>query len=124
MELLRRKGVLRPFSRPRARVHEATTSAQDPTGDGIYEIELRIKHSDGSVRWANAKGKIYFTADTAGENTQRRAIRFTGIVRDVSQFQLQKQAIVEGEERFHRAIHEAPKRRLKRKGRPTKSCRN
>jgi PAS domain S-box-containing protein len=29
-------------------------------------------------------------------------------VRDVSQFELQKQAIVEGEERFHRAIHEAP----------------
>lgn len=92
----------------RARVHEATTSAQDPTGDGIYEIELRINHPDGSVRWANAKGKMYFTADSAGENSQRRAIRFIGIVRDVSQFQLQKQAIAEGEERFHRAIHEAP----------------
>jgi PAS domain S-box-containing protein len=93
----------------RSKAHEATTAAQDPSGDGIYDIELRIRHPDGSVRWATAKGKTYFTSDTATEdNRQRRAIRFIGIVRDVTRHQLQKEAIAEGEERFHRAIHEAP----------------
>ena len=92
----------------RAKVHEATTAAQDPSGEGIYDIELRISHPDGSVRWAHAKGKMYFTSDTAtGDDRQRRAIRFIGIIRDVTQHQLQKRAIAEGEERFHRAIHEA-----------------
>jgi PAS domain S-box-containing protein len=93
----------------RAKVHERNTAAQDPSGDGLYDLELRIRYPDGSVRWATAKGKMYFTPDTArGDNRQRRAIRFIGIVRDVTQHQLQKQAIAEGEERFHRAIHEAP----------------
>jgi PAS domain S-box-containing protein len=93
----------------RSRAHQATTAAQDPSGDGIYDIELRIRHPDGSVRWATAKGKTYFTSDTATEdNRQRRAIRFIGIIRDVTRHQLQKEAIAEGEERFHRAIHEAP----------------
>jgi PAS domain-containing protein len=51
---------------------------------------------------------MYRTSDTAGENSQRRTIRLIGIVRDVSQFQLQRQAIAEGEKRFRRAIHDAP----------------
>jgi PAS domain S-box-containing protein len=93
----------------RAKAHEATTAAQDPSRHGMYEIELRIQHPDGSVRWAAAKGKVYFTADTATRDTGHpRAIRFIGFVRDVTQHQLQKKAIAEGEERFHRAIHEAP----------------
>ena len=55
------------------------------------------------------KAKTYFTSDTATEdNRQRRPIRFIGIIRDVTRHQLQKEAIAEGEERFHRAIHEAP----------------
>ena len=94
----------------RSRAHEATAAAQDPSGYGIYDIELRICHPDGSVRWATAKGKTFFTSDTATEDNrqQRRAIRFIGIIKDVTRHQLQKKAIAEGEERFHRAVHEAP----------------
>ena len=93
----------------RAKAHEATTSAQDPSGDGTYDVEIRIRHPDGSVRWATAKGKMYFTDDTvASGEKQRRAIRFLGIVRDVTQHRVQQQTIAENEERFHRAIHEAP----------------
>lgn len=93
----------------RAKAHEATTAAQDPSGDGIYDIELRIRHPDGSVRWATAKGKVYFTPDIAiGDPKQRRAIRFIGIIRDVTQHQLQEQMIAEAGERFHQAIHETP----------------
>jgi len=93
----------------RARAHAATTAAQDPSGDGIYELELRIRHPDGSVRWATAKGKTYFTNDTVTcDQHQRRAIRFVGIIRDVTQHRLQKQTIAENQERFHKAIHEAP----------------
>src|SRR5580704_19798328 len=43
----------------RAKAHEATTAAQDPSGDGIYDIEVRSRHPDGSVRWATAKGATY-----------------------------------------------------------------
>jgi PAS domain S-box-containing protein len=93
----------------RAKAHEAMTAAQDPSGDGIYDIELRIRHPDGSVRWATAKGKVYFTPDAAiGDEKQRRPIRFIGIIRDVTKHQLQKQAIAQAEERFHQAIHETP----------------
>ncbi|MBV8142401.1 MAG: PAS domain S-box protein [Verrucomicrobia bacterium] len=93
----------------RARAHETATAAQDPSGDGIYEIEVRVRHPDGSTRWATAHGKIYFTEDTGpGGDQQRRAVRFVGIVRDVTQHRLQQQTIAENEQRFHRAIHEAP----------------
>ena len=93
----------------RARAHEAATAAQDPTGDGIYEIELRVRHPDGSVRWATANGRMYFTdgAGSGGEQ-QRRAVRFIGIVRDVTENRVQERTIAENEQRFHQAIHQAP----------------
>jgi hypothetical protein len=45
-------GTIHPEDRSKA--HEATTAPQDPSGDGIYDIELRIRYPDGSVRWATA----------------------------------------------------------------------
>jgi PAS domain S-box-containing protein len=93
----------------RSRAQEAATAAQDPSGHGLYEVELRVRHPDGSVRWATAKGKMYFTDDAVAEGEQqRRAIRFIGMVRDVTRHRMQELTIAENEERFYRAIHEAP----------------
>ena len=93
----------------RSRAQEAATAAQDPSGHGLYDVELRVRHPDGTVRWATAKGKMYFTDDAVAEGEQqRRAIRFIGMVRDVTRHRMQELTIAENEERFYRAIHEAP----------------
>ena len=52
---------------------------------------------------------MYFTDDAVAEGEQqRRAIRFIGMVRDVTRHRMQELTIAENEERFYRAIHEAP----------------
>ena len=51
---------------------------------------------------------MYFTDDAVAEGEhQRRAIRFIGMVRDVTRHRMQELTIAENEERFYRAIREA-----------------
>lgn len=67
----------------RTSVGEALTRAIERTGR--FEQEFRIFGADGSIRWLAGQGKVFY--DDAG-----RAMRMTGINRDISQ---QKQAAAE-----------------------------
>lgn len=55
--------------------------ACDPKGDGVYEVEYRVRQRDGSWRWLSAWGLVEF--DGAGEN--RRPVAITGASRDLTE---------------------------------------
>jgi PAS fold len=87
-------------------VHGVTQAALDPAGSGEYDIEYRtIGLMDGIERWIAAKGRAFF--EGAGE--ARRAVRFTGIVRDTGERKRTEAALRAGEERLRdlRAGHRA-----------------
>jgi PAS domain S-box-containing protein len=65
----------------RANVDAAVKQALAGADDGGYHIEFRILRPDGSVRWVASHGRVYFE----GEGTQRRAQRFVGAHRDITQ---------------------------------------
>lgn len=61
-------------------VGEVFRHALSSAGDGIVEHEHRIVRPDGAVRWVLLKGRVRFS----GEGEQRRAIRSTGILFDIT----------------------------------------
>jgi PAS domain S-box-containing protein len=75
-------GTLPGFAHPddAEHVRHLIQAAYDPAGDGQVEDEHRIVRPDGSVRWVAVKGQVHF----AGEATDRRPIRSTGIIQDVT----------------------------------------
>jgi two-component sensor histidine kinase len=54
--------------------------ALDPTGDGRYDVEYRVKQPDGGWRWLSAWGTVEFDGEGAG----RKAVAISGASRDLS----------------------------------------
>ncbi len=65
----------------RAAVHAAVCRAYAAEEDGAYRQEFRVIWPDGSVHWLAGFGRAYF----AGEGSQRRAVRFIGVTRDITE---------------------------------------
>ena len=51
-----------------------------PHGDGEFRADFRVRWRDGSVRWIDARGRAFFD----GPADDRRAVRFTGTVLDIT----------------------------------------
>ena len=55
-------------------------AALNPHGDGEFRADFRVCWRDGSVRWIDARGRVFFD----GPVDDRRAVRFTGTVLDIT----------------------------------------
>jgi PAS domain S-box-containing protein len=64
----------------RPRVEALVKAALDTGSVGRYDAEYRIVRPDGSVRWLKARGQTTF----AGEGADRRAVRLSGVIGDVT----------------------------------------
>jgi PAS domain S-box-containing protein len=66
----------------RERVAAAMAAALDPRGDGEFSMEFRIvRADDGSTRWVHNRARAWFSA----EGAQRRVLRNTGVVVDITE---------------------------------------
>jgi signal transduction histidine kinase len=73
---------------------EATIErALDPDGTGHYEIDYRIIHPDGSVRWVGGKGRAFFEE----HDGKRLATRFIGTALDRTERRKIQEALIESE---------------------------
>ncbi len=70
--------------------------ALDPEGPGRYDTVYRAVWPGGSVHWVHATGQGAFEGTGAG----RRAVRFTGTVRDVTEERAAALALEESEARY------------------------
>jgi two-component sensor histidine kinase len=55
--------------------------ACDPNGDGLYDVEYRVKQLDGTWRWLSAWGYVEFE----GEGEARKPVAITGASRDITE---------------------------------------
>ena len=55
--------------------------ALDPSGDGRYDVEYRVKQLDGSWRWLSAWGLVEFD----GEGPARKPVAIAGASRDLTE---------------------------------------
>ena len=90
---------LHPDDRPR--MLAISRAANGPHGSGVIEEEHRIiRADDGTIRWLFIKGRTSF----AGEGAERRPIRHSGVVLDITQRRRAEQALRENEERLRLAM--------------------
>lgn len=57
------------------------SAALDPTGDGRYSVEYRVKQLDGSWRWLSAWGQTEFN----GDGPDRQPVAITGASMDLTE---------------------------------------
>jgi two-component sensor histidine kinase/PAS domain-containing protein len=60
---------------------ERVSRALDPSGDGRYDVEYRVKQLDGSWRWLSAWGLVEFE----GVGEQRMPVAIAGASRDLTE---------------------------------------
>lgn len=69
-------------------INEALQKAFDPSGNGLYRAEYRIRRpTDGSIRWIASRGQVLF------ENGEAR--RIVGVTRDVTEEKIAARALLE-----------------------------
>ncbi|OYU81771.1 MAG: hypothetical protein CFE23_02485 [Flavobacterium sp. BFFFF1] len=69
---------------------------------GLYELEYRvIGISNGQLRWLRSKGKATY-------NQNGEAIRYTGVVQDITKQKESAEIIRESNERFRNMVEQAP----------------
>lgn len=71
------------------KVDAAIRAATDPRDPQAYDVEYRIRASDGSVRWVVSKGRGIFE----GEGESRRAVGVVGTALDVTETKAAQQAV-------------------------------
>jgi PAS domain S-box-containing protein len=63
------------------RMWTSVAKALDPNGDGRYDVEYRVKQTDGSWRWLSAWGLTEFE----GKGADRKPVAIAGASRDLSE---------------------------------------
>lgn len=80
-------------SEDRPLVEAMVAHALDPKGTGLYELDYRVIHPDGSVRWLGGKGRAFFEE----RNGEQIATRFIGTVLDRTERRKIQDALIEAE---------------------------
>jgi two-component sensor histidine kinase len=63
------------------RMWSRVAKACDPDGDGLYDVEYRVRQLDGSWRWLSAWGYVEFE----GQGETRKPAAITGASRDITE---------------------------------------
>lgn len=94
--------IIHPNDRERSKA--ALEAATKPGASGRYDVQKRVVWADGTVRWVDTRGQVQFE----GDGEQRRAVRISGIVLDVTEQKQMEEALREKEETLRVALKHIP----------------
>jgi len=80
----------------RTRLEEAARAHID-SGSEMYEVDYRIRHKDGSLRWLVRRGRLY-------RDEFNRPVRWAGVDTDITDRKLAAEAVRQSEERLRQAL--------------------
>lgn len=86
----------------RDRVDRAVQAALQPDSEGVYEVEYRVTRSDGTQRWVAATGQAYFQ----GQGAQRKAVRFIGTVRDITESKVHQETLQRAHDQLEQRVEQ------------------
>ncbi len=92
-------GLVLPEDRPK--MQAALAAACDPSGEGAYQAEYRIRREDNrEPRWIIARGQVYFE--------KGRAVRMIGVCSDISDLRTAELALQASERQIRGFVERAP----------------
>ncbi len=84
----------------RSRVSQAVQEAMNSTTDGRCSVEYRVFWPNGSMHWIHARGQVSFR----GEGEVRKPVRFTGVIKDITEQKTAEERLVRREKRLQQFI--------------------
>lgn len=99
-----KKGISIIHPGDREKTNQALEAATKPGASGRYDVQKRVVWGDGTVRWVDTRGQVQFE----GEGEQRRAVRISGIVLDVTEQKQMEETLREKEETLRVALKHIP----------------
>ncbi len=85
----------------RETMDRAVEAALAGVNSGVYNHEYRVTWPDGSIHWISAHGRVHFE----GEGADRRAVRFLGVIGDITERRETEQALREARQELMNAQH-------------------
>ena len=85
-----------------ARYAQAVSRALEPAGSGELQLDIRVRHPDGAVRWIAITGRVQF------EGEPRRALRVAGVAMDITQRKQVEDALRQRTLQNEALINQAP----------------
>lgn len=82
----------------------AVRRAHDPAGDGLYDVEHRIIHRNGEVRWLVTRSQTFFE----GEGDARRPVRTVGADLDITERKRAEITLRQSEQKFATTFRISP----------------
>src|SRR3984957_8230469 len=92
--------VIHPEDEPR--YAQAVSRALEPGGTGELQLDIRVRHADGAVRWIAITGRVQF------EGEPLRALRVAGVAMDITQRKQVEDALRQRTLQNEALINEAP----------------
>lgn len=84
----------------RAVVARAVEESLDPLGGGKYNLDFRVPQEDGSIRWINSRGQVFFE----GEGLHRKPVRFSGTALDITERKRAEQSLRQTQAELERKV--------------------
>jgi len=84
----------------RNRVAQAMGESMNSTSDGRCSVEYRVFWPNGSMHWIHARGQVSFR----GEGKARKPVRFTGVIKDITEQKTAEERLVRSEKRLQQFI--------------------
>jgi len=86
------------------RIRAEVRRAHDPAGNGVFAVEHRIIHRDGSIRWVTTRSQTFFS----GEGSARRPVRTIGAASDITELKQMEKLLREEKDFSTIIINETP----------------
>jgi PAS domain S-box-containing protein len=75
---------------------DSMRAANDPSGEGVFDLEYRILLPGGQTRWLRGRGRTAFGVSGSG----RRPLQARGIVQDITSRKRLEEALLKSEEKY------------------------
>ncbi|HVN95362.1 MAG TPA: PAS domain S-box protein [Syntrophorhabdaceae bacterium] len=84
------------YPEDRERIVATVRRAHDPAGVGLFDVEYRIIHRGGAIRWLTTRSQTFFE----GDGGRRRKVRTVGATLDISERKEAEEKIREKEGKY------------------------
>jgi len=92
-----------PEDRPA--LERAIQAARDPAGNGVLELEYRVRRAGGGVRWLSVRSETFFE----GAGTARHPVRTIGVAQEVTERKEMLRALTHAKEQLRQHAEDLEK---------------